>query len=46
LICECTERSTAALKAGKIIDVLPAQALMESENKLLRECHHEIEELN
>jgi len=27
LICEGTERITAALKAGKMIDVLPAEAL-------------------
>jgi len=25
LICECTERITVALKAGKMIDVLPAK---------------------
>ena len=46
LICEGTDRSTAALKAGKMIDVLPAQALLESGSKLLKECRHEIEELN
>jgi len=45
LICEGTERVTAALKAGKVIDVLPAQALLESGNKLLIECRNEIEEL-
>ena len=27
-------------------DVLPAQALLESGNKLLKECRREIEELN
>jgi len=46
LICEGTERVTAAVKAGKMIDVLPAQALLEFGNKLLIECRHEIEELN
>jgi hypothetical protein len=46
LICEGTERITAALKAGKMTDILPAQALLESGNKLLKECRHEIEKLN
>ena len=46
LINEGTERLTLALKANKISDVLPAQALLESGNQLLKQCRMEIDLLN
>lgn len=46
LINEGTERLTIALQSGKNDDILPSQALLESGNKLLKECRHEMELLS
>ena len=46
MVTEGTERLGAALKSGKIEDGLPAQALLESGNQILKECRHELQQLN
>jgi hypothetical protein len=46
LVSEGTERLSVAVKSGKLTDILPAQALLESGNKLLKECRCEIENIN
>jgi hypothetical protein len=46
MVTESTERLEAALKSGKIEDALPAQALLESRNQILKECRHELQQLN
>jgi hypothetical protein len=43
---EGTGRLATALKNNKIEDTLPAQALLESGNKLLKDCRHELELLD
>jgi hypothetical protein len=42
LVSEGTERLSVALKSGKVVDALPAQALLETGNKLLKECRQEL----
>ena len=34
------------MKSGKLADAIPAQALLETESKLLKECHKELDLLN
>lgn len=46
LISEGTDRLTAALDDGKGQDILPARALLESGNKLLKECRQELESIS
>ena len=46
MITEGTERLGAALKSEKIEDALPAQALRELGNQILKECRHELQQLN
>ena len=46
LINEGTERLTLTLKASKISDVRPSQALLESGHQLLKQCRMEIDFLN
>jgi hypothetical protein len=43
LINEGTERLSAAVQSGKIADIRPSQALLESGNKLWKECRSEID---
>ena len=42
MIAEGTERLGVALNSGRLQDALPAQALLESGNKMLSECRHEL----
>jgi len=46
MISEGTERLATALKNSKIEDAVPAQALLEAGNKMLKDCRHELEPLD
>lgn len=46
LINEGTQRLAIAVQSGKTDDILPSQALLESGNKILKECRNEMELLS
>ncbi len=46
MLVEGTERLGDALKNGKLTDAIPAQALLQTGNKLLKECHKELDDCN
>lgn len=46
MINEGSDRLTASIKSGKLDDMLPAQALIQSGNKTLQECRDEIRMIN
>ena len=46
LISEGTERLAVALSSGQVVNAIPAQALLQSGNKLLKDCRHELELIN
>jgi hypothetical protein len=43
LISEGTERLEVLLSSGQVVNALPVQALLQSVNKLLKDCRHELE---
>ena len=46
MFAEGSERLGEALKSGKLAHAIPAQTLLETGNKLLKECHKELDLLN